>query len=68
MHEIILHDLDTPIYKFMVQNVIVVHLTTPTEIAIRKMFKYRLAHLPVIDDKKKILGTISVSAAARRII
>ncbi|MCX7956052.1 MAG: CBS domain-containing protein [Patescibacteria group bacterium] len=60
LHEMILKDLDTPVYKFMIQNVIVIHLTTPQNIAIKKMLKYKLYALPVIDENKKILGIITL--------
>jgi CBS domain-containing protein/sporulation protein YlmC with PRC-barrel domain len=58
-HELLIQELDTPVYKFMVQNVIVVHLTTPAEIAIKKMLKYQLNALPLIDENKKLLGIIT---------
>lgn len=53
-------DLETPVYKFMVQDVIVVHFTTPEEIVIKKMLKYKLYALPVIDDKKRVQGVITL--------
>lgn len=61
IHELLLQEPDTPVYKFMVQNLIVVHLTTPIEIVVRKMLKYKLVHLPVIDDEKKLLGLVLLS-------
>lgn len=60
LHEMLLENLDTPVYKFMTQNVIVVHLTTPEDIVIKKMFKYKIYALPVIDENKKILGLITL--------
>lgn len=60
LHEILLQNLDTPVYKFMTQNVIVIHLTTPEEIVIKKMLKYKLYALPVIDEKKHIQGLITL--------
>ena len=60
IHELLLQVPDRAVYKFMIQNVIVVHLTTPVEIAMRKMFKYKLVHLPIIDDNKKIHGIIAI--------
>lgn len=68
LHELLLQSLDTPVYKFMIQNVIVVHLTTPVEIALRKIFKYRLVHLPVIDDNKTMLGIIMVSDLTKYVL
>lgn len=60
LHELILQDLDTPVYKFMIQNVIVARLTTPFEIALSKMLKYKLAALPVVNGEKQMLGMITV--------
>jgi len=60
LHELLLQDFDTPVYKFMIQNVIVVHFTTPEEIVIKKMLKYKLYALPVIDENKHIQGLITL--------
>jgi len=58
LHELLLQDFDTPVYKFMIQNVIVVHLTTPIDLALRKMIKYRIVGLPVTDNNRKLIGLI----------
>jgi CBS domain-containing protein/sporulation protein YlmC with PRC-barrel domain len=50
---------NTPIYTLMEQNVVVIHLTTPKEIAIKKLFRYKLYALPVIDDNKKMIGIVT---------
>ena len=60
LHELLMQDLDTPVYKFMTQNVIVVHFTTPKEIVIKKMLKYQLYALPVIDEQKHLEGLITL--------
>lgn len=60
LHELLLQNLDTPVYKFMTQNVIVIHFTTPEEIVIKKMLKYKLYALPVIDEGKHIQGIITL--------
>jgi len=60
LHELLLQSGDTLAYKFMIYNVIVVHLTTPEEIAVKKMLKYHLVALPVIDANKQILGIITL--------
>lgn len=60
LHELLLENLDTPVYKFMVQNLIVVHLSTPEEIVFKKMLKYKIYALPVIDEKRRILGIITL--------
>lgn len=60
LHELLLQQSDTPLFKYMNPSVIVLHLTTPMEIAVKRMLKYRLEALPVIDDKKKLLGVVTV--------
>jgi len=65
LHELILQDLETPIYKFMIQNVIVAYLTTPKEIILKKMLKYRLYVIPIIDDNKHILGVTTICEILR---
>lgn len=68
LHELIMHNLNTQLYKIMTQNVIVLHLTTPKEIAIMKMLKYRLHALPVIDDEKKLVGIVTLDDLANFIL
>jgi CBS domain-containing protein/sporulation protein YlmC with PRC-barrel domain len=58
--EILRQDLDTPFYKFMTQNLVVIHLTTPVEIAMKKFLKYRLSSLPVINQEKRIEGLVNL--------
>lgn len=64
LHELILEDLTTPVYKFMIQNIDVIHLTTPEEIVIKKMAKYKIEALPVIDNNKHILGIVTFDDVA----
>ena len=59
LHELLLQDDTNFVYKFMKQNLITVYLTTPIEIALRKLIKYKLSALPVIDQDKKILGIVT---------
>lgn len=60
LHELLLKEPKTQVYKFMIQNVVVIHLTTPMNIALNKLSKYKLSALPVIDDNKRILGIVTV--------
>jgi magnesium transporter len=60
LHELLLQENDAPVYKFMVPNVVVVHLTTPPEIAIKKMIKYKIYALPIINDKMTMLGVVTI--------
>ena len=59
LHELLRQDLDTPLYKFMTQNLIVIHLTTPVEIAMKKFLKYHLSSLPVINQDKRLEGIVN---------
>lgn len=67
LRELIMQDSETPVYRFMNQNVIVAHLTTPKEIAIKRLLKYRVQALPVIDQGKHILGVVLLNDAAQSI-
>lgn len=68
LHELLLSSLDTPVYKFMTSRLITASLTTPVEVAYRRMVKYKLETLPVIDESKKILGIISDDDIAEVVI
>lgn len=60
LHDLLLQTVETPIYKFMIQNVIVIHLHTSLYSVFRKLIKYKLAALPVVDVDKKIIGMITM--------
>ena len=60
LHELLVQNSDIPVYKFMVQNVIVVHLTTSKEIVLKKMLKYKIVALPVIDKERHMIGLVSI--------
>ncbi len=49
---------EVPIYKIMEQDVVVIHLTTPKEIATKKMLRYKRYALPVIEGHKKLIGIV----------
>ena len=68
LQELLLQDENAPVYKFMYQNLTVIHLTTPGEIALRKLFKYKLSALPVIDKDKKIIGIVTTDDLAEIIL
>lgn len=59
LHEVLREDLDMPLYKFMIQNLVVIHLTTPVEIAMKKFLKYHLTSLPVINQDKRMEGIVN---------
>src|SRR3989338_713385 len=68
LHNLVLQDLETPIYKFMTQNVVVIHMTTPLEIAVKKMLKYKLYALPVISPEKTIQGIVTIDDISSSIL
>lgn len=58
LHELLTQQEDTPIYKFMSQNLIEGHLKTPLEMVIYKIVKYRLNALPIVDSNRSLIGVI----------
>ncbi len=58
LHELLVQSENTPIYKFMSQNLIEAHLKTPLEMVIYKIVKYRLNALPIVDSNKHLIGII----------
>jgi len=58
LHELLLQREDTPIYKFMSQNLIEAHLKTPLEMVVYKIVKYRLHALPIVDSNRSLIGVI----------
>lgn len=59
MHELLLQAPETQAVKFMTQNVIVIHITTPINIAIKRILKFAIRAVPVIDHNRKILGIVT---------
>ena len=68
LFELILQEHDTPIYKFMTQNVIVAHQNTPASNILRRLIKYHLYALPIIDDQRKIIGIVKRDDVAEKFI
>lgn len=59
LNEVLREGLDMPLYKFMTQNLVVIHSTTPVEIAMKKFLKYHLTSLPVINQDKRMEGIVN---------
>lgn len=51
-----------PVYKVMEQNLIVIRLSTPREIALKKMLKYHIFSIPVVDEGRKLLGIVTLDS------
>jgi len=60
LQELLTQNADMPVYKFMTPNVVVISLTTPKEIAMKKIIKYKLYALPIINEKRHILGIVTI--------
>lgn len=59
---------NTSISNFMQQDMVVVHITTPLSIAIKRMLKYRIYALPVIDHTKQMVGILRFNDVAEDIL
>ena len=59
LHELLLEKQETPVYKFMHQDLITIHLNTPEAIVLRKLVKYKLYSLPVVNKENKIIGVVT---------
>lgn len=65
LHELIIQDSNTPLYKFMIPNVVSVYLTTPPELAMKRMTKYKIYSLPIINQKRRMLGIVTIDDLVR---
>ncbi|HSD98481.1 MAG TPA: CBS domain-containing protein [Patescibacteria group bacterium] len=68
LHELLLQKPDTPFYRIMNQNLILGRLTTPKEIALRRMIKYSIYCLPIVDENRKLLGVVSLQNVAEDLV
>lgn len=59
LSDLIMSEGDSQVFKFMEQDVVVAHLTTPQEIALKRMLKYKLYALPIISDNQKMIGVVT---------
>jgi len=59
LHELLLQSTHAPVRKFMIENPITVHLHTPLHSVARKIIKYKVSALPVVNEYKKIIGIVT---------
>lgn len=64
VHELLIQKQDIPLYKVMNQNLILGRLTTPKEIVLRRMVKYNIYALPIVDNDRKLLGIVPLQNIA----
>ena len=60
LHELLIQPPETSLYKFMSQNLIVAHFHSPLLTVTRKLIKYHLYAIPIVDANKKIIGVIKI--------
>lgn len=68
LEQLLTQPSDVQVFKFMEQDVVVAHLTTPREIALKRMLKYKLYVLPIITDAKKMIGIVTFDDMAENLV
>lgn len=58
LYELLLQDLNTPVFKFMTQNIFAAHFNSPIMTVIRRLIKYHLYALPIVDNNNQFIGII----------
>lgn len=59
LHELLMQPPQNPVRMFMIENPITVYLKTPLKSVQRKLIKYKLSELPVVNEHKKMIGLIT---------
>lgn len=68
VHDLFVHQSDTPIRDLMEQNLIVIHVTTPKDIAVKKMLKYKVYALPVTNNARHLEGVVRFDDLAETVL
>lgn len=68
LHELLLQRHDTPIFRFMRQNIVAAYLNHPLKSVFKKLIKYKLSAIPVINEQKNILGIVTIDDIGEDII
>jgi magnesium transporter len=68
LHELLLQKVDSPLFKVMNQNLILSRLTTPKEIVLRRMLKYHIYAMPIVDENRVLLGIVSLQDISEDIV
>lgn len=66
--ELFRQETNEVIGNFMQQDIIVVHITTPLVIAIKKMLKYKIYALPVVTNNKQMMGILRFNDVAEDVL
>lgn len=68
LDELFTQKSDTPVFKFMRQNLVAAHLNSSVHGSFKKMIKYKISALPVIDTDKKMVGIITLNDLGEEIV
>lgn len=68
VHDLFTHPSETAIRDIMEQNLIVIHVTTPKDIAVKKMLRYKVYALPVTDNAKHLEGVVRFDDLAETVL
>lgn len=68
VHDLFVHAHETPIRDLMEQNLIVIHVTTPRDIAVKKMLRYKVYALPVTDAARHLEGVVRFDDLAETVL
>ena len=63
--ELLSESMEEPLYKFMITNPITASLSTPKEIILKKMVKYKIDSIPIVDDRNHLVGVVSIVDVVR---
>ncbi len=68
LHELLMQSQETQLIKFMNQNVVVLFVTTPKVIAVKRMLKYKIRAIPVIDSERGMIGIVTLDDVVEPIL
>lgn len=68
LHELFLQGADVSVFRFMIQRLATANLTTSVEVAFRRMVRYKITTLPVIDRSRKMIGIVTFDDIAEEIL
>lgn len=63
--ELLSESMEEPLYKFMITNPVTASLSTPKEIILKKMVKYKIDSIPIVDDRNHLVGVVSIVDVVR---
>lgn len=68
VQSLLAHDNDELVRDVMEQNLIAIHVTTPRDIAVKKMLRYKVYALPVLDNAQHVEGVVRFDDLAETVL